>query len=168
MQVTYYCEDEEMVEQGNWWLIYCDLLNIFAYLNEPWYSNKKIRLTAYCTGYLFYTLCLVSAFKTFTLKVLLSSMRKKTLTDVEWCLRVFFFYHLKCLNISEGIDTIDNTETSDVGHVIFQILQKPKLNKTGYFQSDLFLLFFTQLYYKNTTQCWRLIWSRLCLGGKGP
>lgn len=41
MQVTYYCEDEEMVEQGNWWLFYCDLLNIFAYLNEPWYSNKK-------------------------------------------------------------------------------------------------------------------------------
>lgn len=32
MQVTYYCEDEEMVEQGNWWLFYCDHLNIFAYL----------------------------------------------------------------------------------------------------------------------------------------
>lgn len=42
MQVTYYCEDEEMVEQGNWWVFCCDLLNIFAYLNEPWY-----RLTAY-------------------------------------------------------------------------------------------------------------------------
>lgn len=41
MQVTYYCEDEEMVEQGNWWLFYCDLLNIFAYLDEQkWYSNK--------------------------------------------------------------------------------------------------------------------------------
>lgn len=41
MQVTYYCEDEEMVEQGNWWLYFCDLLNISDYLDEPWYRNKK-------------------------------------------------------------------------------------------------------------------------------